>query len=119
MELEERFGAVSSESQTIAGQWRHERQLYRDESVRIFVDVPHTEENRQFFIAFKEGAPPSPDKTSKGRVAGRCGDMTYDERPWVAARPSGSRGAAARRIPGRTAQAALAASAADTIIPCV
>jgi hypothetical protein len=42
-ELEERFGAVSSESQTIAGQWRHEGQLYRDESVRIFVDVPDTE----------------------------------------------------------------------------
>jgi hypothetical protein len=30
-ELEERFGAVSSESQMIAGQWRHEGQLYRDE----------------------------------------------------------------------------------------
>jgi hypothetical protein len=35
LELEERFGAVSSESQTIAGQWRHEGQVYRDESVRI------------------------------------------------------------------------------------
>lgn len=53
-ELEQRFGAVSSESQTIAGQWRHEGQLYRDESVRIFVDVPDTEENRQFFVALKE-----------------------------------------------------------------
>lgn len=54
LELEERFGAVSSESQTIAGQWRHEGHVYRDESVRVFVDVPDTEENRQFFIAFKE-----------------------------------------------------------------
>jgi len=54
LELEERFGAVSSESQTIAGQWRHEGEVYRDESVRIFVDVPDTDENRQFFVAFKE-----------------------------------------------------------------
>src|SRR5438132_8865427 len=54
MELEEQFSAVSSESQTIAGQWRHEGQVYRDESVRIFVDVPYTEANRQLFIAFKE-----------------------------------------------------------------
>lgn len=52
LELEERFGAVSSESQTIAGQWRHEGHVYRDESVRV--DVPDTEENRQFFTAFKE-----------------------------------------------------------------
>ena len=39
-ELEDRFGAVSSESLTIAGQWRHEGQLYRDENVRVFVDCP-------------------------------------------------------------------------------
>jgi|SRR5437016_2487315 len=54
LELEERFGAVSSESQTIAGQWQHEGHVYRDESVRVFVDVPDTEGNRQLFIAFKE-----------------------------------------------------------------
>jgi hypothetical protein len=54
LELEERFGTVSSESRTIAGQLRHEGHVYRDESVRVFVDVPDTEENRQFFIAFKE-----------------------------------------------------------------
>ena len=54
LELEERFGAVSSETQTIAGQWRREGRIYRDESVRVFVDVPDTEENRQFFVEFKE-----------------------------------------------------------------
>jgi hypothetical protein len=54
LELEERFGAVSSESQTIAGQWHYEGQVYRDESVRIFVDVPDTDENREFFIGYKE-----------------------------------------------------------------
>jgi hypothetical protein len=54
LELERRFGAVSSETQTIEGLWRHEEHVYRDESIRIFVDVPHTEENREFFIGFKE-----------------------------------------------------------------
>ena len=48
LEPEEQFDAVSSETQTIAGQWRHEGQVYRDESVRIFVDVPDTEENRAY-----------------------------------------------------------------------
>jgi hypothetical protein len=32
----------------------HEGHVYRDESVRVFIDVPDTEENRQFFMAFKE-----------------------------------------------------------------
>jgi len=39
---------------TIAGQWRYEGHVYRDESVGVFVDVPDTQEDRQFFIAFKE-----------------------------------------------------------------
>ena len=47
IELETRFGAVSSESHVIAGRWRHEGELYRDESVRVFVHIPDTEENRQ------------------------------------------------------------------------
>ena len=54
LELEQQFGAVSSESQTIKGEWRYEGQLYRDESIRVFVDVPDTEENRQFFVDFKD-----------------------------------------------------------------
>ena len=54
LELEQRFGAVSSESQTIAGQWRHEGQVYRDESIRVFLDVPDTDESREFFVVYKE-----------------------------------------------------------------
>jgi hypothetical protein len=45
---------VSSESQRIAGHWRHQGHVYKDESVRIFVDVPDTNENQEFFIGFKE-----------------------------------------------------------------
>ena len=53
-ELQERFGAVSSETQTIRGLWEHGGRAYRDELVRIFVDVPDTPESRDFFPAFKE-----------------------------------------------------------------
>lgn len=54
LELEQRFGAVSSETQIIRGLWQHEGQSYRDELVRVFVDVPDTPENRQFFEEYKE-----------------------------------------------------------------
>jgi hypothetical protein len=52
LELEERFGAVSSETQTIRGHWRYEGQPFRDDLVRVFVDVPDEAENRQFFRLF-------------------------------------------------------------------
>ena len=55
-ELEERFGAVSCESQHTRGQWRHEGQTYRDDLVRLYVDVPDAPEHRLFFADFKERA---------------------------------------------------------------
>ena len=54
LELESTFGAVSWETQTIRGQWRHEGHQYRDDLVRVFIDVPDRPENRQFFVDFKE-----------------------------------------------------------------
>jgi hypothetical protein len=54
IELEERFGAVSCETQTIRGHWRHESQSYRDDLIRVFVDVPDVPESREFFVAYKE-----------------------------------------------------------------
>jgi hypothetical protein len=54
VELEQRFGAVSSETQVIRGQWRSQGQSYRDELVRVFVDVPDTSDSREFFTAYKE-----------------------------------------------------------------
>jgi len=54
IELEERFGAVSSETQPIHGLWRHEDQLYRDELIRVFVDTLDVAESRAFFTEFKE-----------------------------------------------------------------
>ena len=48
------FGAVSCETQTIRGQWRHQGQTYRDDLIRVFVDVADEPENRQFFVEYKE-----------------------------------------------------------------
>ena len=39
VELEQRFGAVSCETQTIRGRWRYEGQSYRDDLIRVFVDT--------------------------------------------------------------------------------
>jgi hypothetical protein len=54
LRLREHFGAVSWESQTIQGQWQHEGIVYRDDLVRLFLDVADTAEHRQFFLRFKE-----------------------------------------------------------------
>ena len=54
LQLEQQFGAVSSETQTIHGLWHHEGQPYRDELVRVFVDAADLPETRLFFLQFKE-----------------------------------------------------------------
>jgi hypothetical protein len=53
-EFEEQFGAVSCETQTIRGRWRTDGQSYRDDLIRVFVDVPDSPENREYFVAAKE-----------------------------------------------------------------
>jgi hypothetical protein len=54
LELRVQFGAVSSETQIIRGLWQHDDQVYRDDLVRVFVDVADTTENMQFFRDLKE-----------------------------------------------------------------
>jgi len=53
LELRQQFGFVSSETSVIRGLWEHAGQLYRDELIRLFVDVADTPENQQFFQSFK------------------------------------------------------------------
>jgi hypothetical protein len=54
LQLEQRFGAVSCETQTTRGFWCHEGESYRDELVRVYLDVQDIPENRNFFSQFKE-----------------------------------------------------------------
>jgi hypothetical protein len=53
LELEVRFGAVSSETQVTKGHWSFQGKSYRDELVRTYLDVPDLPENRQFFLDLK------------------------------------------------------------------
>lgn len=53
LEVVEEFGAASYETQTVEGHWRFRGVLYRDDLVRIVVDVPDSAANRRWMRAFK------------------------------------------------------------------
>ena len=54
VELRARFGAISVESQTIHGTWSYHGQEFRDDLVRVFVDIADELDAMQFFTQFKE-----------------------------------------------------------------
>ena len=54
VELEDQFGAVSCETQTIRGRWRTDGESFRDDLIRVFVDAPDLPQSRQYFVEFKE-----------------------------------------------------------------
>ena len=54
LEIVERFGAASYETQKVEGHWRQSGILYRDDLVRIVVDIPESARNRQWMRQFKE-----------------------------------------------------------------
>ena len=47
------FGSASYETQKVEGHWRHAGVIYRDNLVRVVVDVPDTASNRQWMKDFK------------------------------------------------------------------
>jgi hypothetical protein len=53
LEIVERFGAASHETQRIEGHWRHAGTLYRDDLARIIVDLPDSAAARRWMKAFK------------------------------------------------------------------
>ena len=54
LEIVEHFGAASYETQNVEGHWRHSGILYRDDIVRVVVDVPDSARNRQWMKQFKD-----------------------------------------------------------------
>jgi len=54
LEIVDRFGAASYETQKVEGHWRHGAIIYRDDLVRLIVDVADTGENRQWMRQFKD-----------------------------------------------------------------
>lgn len=53
LEVVDQFGAASYETQRVEGHWRHSGVIYRDNLVRIVVDVPDTDEHRNWVKEFK------------------------------------------------------------------
>lgn len=53
LEIVGQFGAASYETQRVEGHWRNSGVTYRDDLVRVFVDVPDRDENREWVREFK------------------------------------------------------------------
>jgi hypothetical protein len=54
LEIVDQFGAASYETQKVEGHWRHGGVVYRDNLVKILVDVPESPENRQWMKEYKD-----------------------------------------------------------------
>ena len=54
LEIVDHFGAASYETQKVEGHWRHGGVLYRDNLVRVVVDVPDTVRHRAWMKGFKD-----------------------------------------------------------------
>jgi hypothetical protein len=52
-ELRHRFHAITCESQVIRGAEERQGEIYRDNLIRVIMDVPDTEANCRFFSDFK------------------------------------------------------------------
>ena len=53
LEIVEQFGAASYETQKVEGHWRHQGVLYRDNLVKIVIDAPDEEANRNRMREYK------------------------------------------------------------------
>jgi hypothetical protein len=53
LEIADHFGAASYETQKVEGHWRHGGVAYRDNLVKVVVDVPDTTPNRKWLKTFK------------------------------------------------------------------
>ena len=54
LEVVGQFGAASYETQRIEGHWRQAGTTYRDNLVRLVIDVPDTPKNRRWMKRFKQ-----------------------------------------------------------------
>jgi hypothetical protein len=53
LEIVDRFGAASYETQRVEGHWRYDGVHYRDDLVTLIVDVPDATPNRAWMREFK------------------------------------------------------------------
>ncbi len=53
LEIVENFGAASYETQKVEGHWRHQGIIYRDNLVKIVIDVSDEITNREWMRQYK------------------------------------------------------------------
>jgi hypothetical protein len=53
LEVVDHFGAATYETQKVEGHWRHSGVVYRDNLVKVVVDVPDSAKNRKWMTNFK------------------------------------------------------------------
>ena len=53
LEIVEKFDAAGYETQKVEGHWRHQGVLYRDNLVKIVIDAPDEETNREWMREYK------------------------------------------------------------------
>ena len=53
LQVADHFRAASFETQKVEGHWRHAGVMFRDDLVKIVVDVPDTAKNRKWMKEFK------------------------------------------------------------------
>jgi hypothetical protein len=53
VEIIDRGGAATHETALLEGYWRHRNMQYRDKLVRLVVDMPESETNREWMRQFK------------------------------------------------------------------
>ena len=53
LEIVDHFGAASYETQNVEGHWRHGGVVYRDDLVKLVVDLPDAAANRLWMNQFK------------------------------------------------------------------
>jgi hypothetical protein len=66
LELEQRFGSVSCETQTIRGQWRHEGQNYRDDLIRVSWTWRTSQSVDDFSSSTRSGSKPGSSNSISG-----------------------------------------------------
>lgn len=54
LEIVAYFDAASYETQKVEGHWRHQGVLYRDNLVKIVIDAPDEEANREWMREYKK-----------------------------------------------------------------
>ena len=54
LELVERFGALSYETQNVEGHWTNEGVVYRDQLVKLVIDIQDNQLNRKWMQDFKQ-----------------------------------------------------------------